>query len=85
MVTLLRRLATENEWALEGQPAFVGSGSTIPNIPPGDYSLFAWPGPNQQIEYLNPAVLDKYRSYGQSVSVRESETTRVTVTPVPIE
>ena len=84
-LTLLRRLATESEWALEGQPVFAVGSSIMRNIPPGDYSIFAWPGANQQIEYLSPAVLEKYRSFGQSVSVRESETTRVTVTPVPIE
>jgi len=30
-------------------------------------------------------VIDKYHSYGQTVTVRDGETTRVTVTPVPIE
>ena len=83
-LTLLRRLSGENEWALEGQPVFVAGGASWRNIRPGDYYLFAWPTA-AQIEYLNPAVLEKYRSFGQSVSVRESETTRVKVTPVPIE
>ena len=57
---------------------------SLHNIPSGEYSLFAWPAAIE-FEYLNPEVLEKYRSFGQTVSVRESDTTRVTVVPIPIE
>jgi hypothetical protein len=85
-LTLLRKPASGAEWDEEGRPAY-GNGSgatTLRGIRPGEYLLFAWPAVSE-VEYLNPEVIDKYHSYGQTVTVRDGETTRVTVTPVPIE
>ena len=84
---LLRRSSTENEWAQQqGQPMVVNRGGamSLPNVPSGEYLLFACPSA-MEIEYLNPEVIEKYRSFGQAVSVRDGDTTRVTVTPIPIE
>jgi hypothetical protein len=83
---LLRRLSTENEWAQQGQPMVVSREGAMSwrNVPSGEYALFAWPTASE-IEYLNPEVIEKYQSFGQAVTVRESETTRVTVKPVSIE
>ena len=83
---LLRRLSTENEWAQQGQPMGANRNGTVSwrNVPSGEYALFAWPAATE-IEYLNPEVIEKYQSFGQAVSVRESETTRVTVKPISIE
>jgi hypothetical protein len=83
---LLRRLSTENEWAQQGQPMVVNRGGamSLRNVPSGEYLLFACPVA-MEIEYLNPEVIEKYRSFGQAVSVRDGDTTRVTVTPIPIE
>ena len=87
-LTLLRHLSTDDGWASQGQPTYTaGAGQltlTLFGIPSGQYLLFAWPSASE-VEYLNPEVIDKYRSFGQSVSVRDGKTTRVTVTPVPIE
>jgi hypothetical protein len=85
-VTLLQRLSTTNEWVEQGQPmtTYNGVTFTLRDVPPGEYTVFAWPV-TAELEYLNPDVLEKYQSYGQSVTVRESETTRVTVKPVEIE
>ncbi len=83
---LLRRLSTENEWAQQGQPMVVSRAGALSwrNVPSGEYTLFAWPAATE-IEYLDPEVIEKYQSFGQAVSVRESETTRLTVKPVSIE
>jgi hypothetical protein len=83
---LLRPLSTENEWAPQGQPMVVNreGALSLRNIPSGEYLLFACPTA-MEIEYLNPEVIEKYRSFGQAVSVREGDTTRVTVLPIPIE
>jgi hypothetical protein len=85
-LALLRHLSTENEWAPQGQPMVANSADALSlrNIPSGEYSLFAWPAAIE-FEYLNPEVLEKYRSFKQTVWVRESDTTRVTVVPIPIE
>ncbi len=83
-LTLLRRLPTGNEWVEQGQPMTAlseGGTFSLRNIPAGEYSLFACPAPNE-IEYLNPEVMEKYRPLLQTVSVREGETTRVTVKPI---
>jgi len=83
---LLRRLSTENEWAQQGQPMVVNRGGamSLRNVPSGEYLLFACPAA-MEIEYLNPEVIEKYRSFGQAVSVRDGDTTRVTVLPIPLE
>jgi hypothetical protein len=85
-LTLLRRLSTENEWATQGQPMVANPAGvlSVRNVPSGEYALFAWPVASE-IEYLNPEVMEKYQSFGQAVSVRESETTRVSVKPIPID
>jgi hypothetical protein len=85
-LTLLRHLSTGDEWTPQGQPIYAGGASpfSLPNIPPGEYFLFAWSSPGE-VEYLNPDVIDKYHSFGQPVTVRDGETTRVTVTPVPVD
>lgn len=58
--------------------------SSLLNIPSGEYSLLACAF-TLEIEYLNPEVLEEYRSFVQTVTVREGETTRVTVKPIPSE
>lgn len=85
-VILVRHLSDGNEWLEQGHPMFAnGEGPlSLRNIPSGEYSLLAC-APTLEIEYLNPEVLEKYRSFVQTVNVREGETTRVTVKPIPIE
>ena len=85
-VIVLRHFSDGNEWVEQGQPVFVpGAGpGSLRNIPAGEYALFAC-APTLEIEYLNPAVLEEYRSFVQSFTVRDGETTRVTVKPIPIE
>ncbi len=85
-LTLLRRSPNRNEWAMTGQavPANTARNVNLPNLAAGDYLLFAWPMPTEA-EYLNPEVIQKYKSFGQAVSVREGETTRVTVQPARVE
>ena len=56
----------------------------MPKKSPGEYFLLAWPT-GTEFEYLNPDVIDEYRSWGQTVTVREGETTRVAIQPVRIE
>ena len=84
-LTLLRQSPSGSDWLVNGQPMVTNTGGTLSlaNIPPGDYVLFAWPT-STEVEYLNSEVIQKYRSFGQAVSVREGETTRVTVKPVQI-
>jgi hypothetical protein len=83
---LLRRLSAENEWAAQGQPMIANREGALSmrNIPAGEYVLFAWPAAIE-LEYLNPEVMEKYRSFGENVVVSERASTRVTVTPIPLE
>ncbi len=85
-VTLLRRSSIGNEWAAEGRPLVEGA---VPNakmsgVAPGEYLLFAWPL-QREMEYLNPEVIEKYKSFGVAVSVRDGETARVTLKRVEVE
>jgi hypothetical protein len=83
---LLRRLSAQNEWAPQGQPMVANREGVLSmrNIPAGEYVLFAWPAAIE-LEYLNPEVMEKYRSFGENVVVSERASTRVTVTPIPLE
>ncbi len=84
-LTLLRQSPSGSDWLVIGQPIVTNTRGTLnlANIPPGDYVLFAWPT-STEVEYLNPEVIQKYRSSGQPFAAREGETTRVTVKPVQI-
>lgn len=58
--------------------------TTLSNLPPGDYTVLGLPLVGE-IEYLNPEVLQAYQDYQKSVSVREGETTRVTIKPLRLK
>ena len=85
-ITLLKRSTNGGDWRQEGQTVNVNnpreSSTQLSNLRPGEYSLFVWESPNE-IEYLNPDVLTKYQSLGQTVTVREGETTRVSAKIIP--
>ena len=83
-ITLLKRSTNGRDWLQQGQTVGVNNARStqLSNLPPGEYSLFVWESPNE-IEYLNPDVLTKYQSLGQTVTIREGETTRVSAQIIP--
>ncbi len=85
-LTLLKRSSTRGEWLQQGETESVNNAGAsvklLKGIPPGEYSLFVWESAND-IEYLNAEVLAKYEEFGQTVEVREGETTRVSAKVIP--
>jgi hypothetical protein len=59
-----------------------GGRFTANNLPPGDYSLYAWPL-GRQIEYLNPQVLANLGVPPLQVTLREGGNESVTVKTIP--
>lgn len=67
-------------------PSYAGNNGTfrISNLAPDDYSVYAWPA-TAELEYRNPAVLDRLSKYATKATLREGETQTITVRAIPKE
>jgi hypothetical protein len=54
----------------------------VAGLPPGDYSLLAWPE-SHEIEYRNRQVLSDLSPYKTAISLTEGDRRNVTLTPAP--
>ena len=51
----------------------------VPNLPPGQYLVFASTVPTQHLDYLNPAVLSRLQSLGTTVTLAPGEKREVQI------
>lgn len=51
----------------------------VPNLPPGQYLVFASTAPTQHLDYLNPAVLTHLQSLGTTVTLAPGEKREVQI------
>jgi hypothetical protein len=56
----------------------------VSDLAPGEYTAYAWTGPTE-LEYRNPAVLDRVSKYAATVTVRDGGTEKITLRAIPKE
>ncbi len=76
----------------QGAPAAIHTPSYIDNdgtfevsdLAPDEYTIYVWTR-TEELEYRNPAVLERLSKYATKVTVREGETQTITVRAIPKE
>jgi hypothetical protein len=54
------------------------------DLAPGDYTAYAWTG-SMELEYRNPAALERLSKYATTVTVRHGGTEKITLRAIPKE
>lgn len=70
VVMLYRRSGPNGNFEMAGTD-FGAPTFKFSRVRPGEYSLYAWPQPIADLEYQNPDFVDRYKSFGRDVEVRE--------------
>jgi hypothetical protein len=81
-VVLVRR---GGEAAIQ-EPAYSRPDGTfkVSDLAPGEYTAYAWTG-STELEYRNPAVLERVSKYATTVTVRDGGTEKITLRAIPKE
>jgi hypothetical protein len=73
-------------WFVAGNPYYAVTDAdghyTIKDVPPGDYTVFAWESVDGEA-YYNPEFLKSYEEQGSALHVGEGERKSVQVVAIP--